>query len=226
MVRGATANEQPALVDVNFRVIVGTYRLTLEYGLNHGLVEIILHCLGLGMHLRIVAGKQAQALDAHRLPIPELNTHLGLPIRMQIRQVPIGAGPERTPMEPLLAEAEFDGPLGTVESLPFVHTVARLDARFSPGRRGAAAAALATYRAMLERVGIDAEEPRPYNLLVTRDWMFLLPRTRGFFHSIEVNALGFAGALLVRNREQLAFLRREGPMTLLRGVGCARDEGH
>ena len=51
----------------------------------------------------------------------------------------------------------------------------------------------------------------------------LLPRTQGFFRSIEVNALGFAGALLVRNQEQLAFLRREGPMTLLRNVGCARE---
>jgi ATP adenylyltransferase len=75
---------------------------------------------------------------------------------------------------------------------------------------------------MLRRVGIDTEAPRPYNLLATRDWMFLLPRTRGFFHSIEVNALGFAGALLVRNQEQLAFVRREGPMTLLRNVALAR----
>jgi len=141
---------------------------------------------------------------------------------LQLVSVPVGAGPERTPIEPLLATAGFDGPLGTVESLPFVHTVARLGERSSPGSRGAAAAALAMYRAMLQRVGIDAQEPRPYNLLVTRDWMFLLPRTQGFFRSIEVNALGFAGALLVRDREQLAFLRREGPMTLLRGVTSAR----
>jgi ATP adenylyltransferase len=134
---------------------------------------------------------------------------------LQLVSVPIGAGPERTPIEPLLAHTDFDGPLGTVASLPFVHTVARLDERSSPGCR----------EAMLQRVGIDAEKPRPYNLLATRDWMFLLPRTRGFFRSIEVNALGFAGALLVRDLEQLAFLRREGPMTLLRGVGCARDGG-
>jgi ATP adenylyltransferase len=144
---------------------------------------------------------------------------------LQLVSVPIGTGPERTPMEPLLADADLEGPLGTVESLPFAHTVARLGARTSPGRRGTAAAALETYRAMLTRVGIDAGAPRPYNLLVTRDWMFLVPRRRGFFRSIEVNALGLAGALLVRDQEQLDFLRREGPMTLLRGVGCARD-GH
>jgi ATP adenylyltransferase len=137
---------------------------------------------------------------------------------LQLVSVPVGVGPERTPLEPLLADARFDGPLGSVEALPFLHTVARLDERSSPGSPGAAAVALASYRAMLRRVGLDTRAPRPYNLLVTREWMFLLPRTRGFFRAIEVNALGFAGALLVRNQEQLAFLRREGPMTLLRNV--------
>jgi ATP adenylyltransferase len=137
---------------------------------------------------------------------------------LQLVSVPVGIGPERTPVDPLLATARFDGPLGTVETLPFLHTVARLDESSSPGFRGGAAAALALYRAMLRRVGIDAEAPLPYNLLVTWDWMFLLPRTRGFFHSIEVNSLGFAGTLLARDQEQLAFIKREGPMTLLRNV--------
>ena len=141
---------------------------------------------------------------------------------LQLVSVPIGVGPERTPFEPLLATARFDGLLGSVEALPFLHTVARLDEQSSPGAPGAAAAVLAIYRAMLRRVGIDTQAPRPYNLLATREWMFLLPRTQGFFRSIEVNALGFAGALLVRNQEQLAFVRREGPMTLLRNVALAR----
>ncbi len=48
--------------------------------------------------------------------------------------------------------------------------------------------------------------------------MLLLPRTRGFFRAIEVNALGFAGTLLVRDPEQLDFVRSEGPMTLLQSV--------
>ena len=140
---------------------------------------------------------------------------------LQLVSVPIGVGPERTPVEPLLATAHFDGPLGTVEALPFLHSVARLDEHSSPGSREGAAAALEIYRAMLPRVGIDAEAPLPYNLLVTWDWMFLLPRARGFFHGIEVNALGFAGTLLARDQEQLAFIKREGPMTLLRNVAFA-----
>jgi ATP adenylyltransferase len=142
---------------------------------------------------------------------------------LQLVSVPVGAGPERTAIDPLFADARFDGSQGSVEALPFLHTVARLDERSSPGSRGGAATAWAIYLEMLRRVELDAEAPRPYNLLATRDWMFLLPRTRGFFHAIEVNALGFAGALLVRNPEQMAFVKREGPMTLLRNVACARE---
>ncbi len=141
---------------------------------------------------------------------------------LQLVSVPVGVGPERTPLEPLLATARYDGPLGTVEALPFLHTVAKLDESSSPDSPGAAALALALYRAMLRQVGIDAGAPRPYNLLATRDWMFLVPRTRGFFRGIEVNALGFSGTLLVRTPEQLAFLERAGPMTLLRNVAPAR----
>ena len=137
---------------------------------------------------------------------------------LQLVSVPVGVGPERAPLEPLLAAARFDGPLGTVDPLPFRHSVAKLDESSSPGSPGGAAAALEIYRAMLHEVGIDAAAPRPYNLLTTRDWMFLVPRTRGFFRGIEVNALGFSGTLLVRTPDQLAFLERAGPMTLLRNV--------
>jgi ATP adenylyltransferase len=59
--------------------------------------------------------------------------------------------------------------------------------------------------------------------MVTRALMLLLPRTQASHGGIEVNALGFAGALLVRNREQLELVRSQGPMTLLRSVSVGRD---
>jgi ATP adenylyltransferase len=167
--------------------------------------EALWLCLAEGEGLGFYnAGAEAGASQPHK--------------HLQLVSVPIGVGPHRTPIDPLIATARFDGALGEVEVLPFRHGVARLDEGSSPRSRGGAGAALALYRSMLERVGIEAAEPLPYNLLVTWDWMFLLPRTRGFFRGIEVNALGFAGTLLARDREQLAFIRREGPMTLLRNV--------
>ena len=64
----------------------------------------------------------------------------------------------------------------------------------------------------------------PYCLLVTREWMLLVPRTREFFEGISVNALGFAGALLVRNQEQMKLLKKHGPMTALAHVAMPVDD--
>jgi ATP adenylyltransferase len=61
---------------------------------------------------------------------------------------------------------------------------------------------------------------RPYNLLLTRQWLLLIPRSQASFQGIEVNALGFAGALLVRNRQQWEQLTTTTPpLTLLTQVG-------
>jgi sulfate adenylyltransferase (ADP) / ATP adenylyltransferase len=47
-----------------------------------------------------------------------------------------------------------------------------------------------------------------------------VPRSQESFADIPINALGFSGALLVRNTEQLAYLREIGPLTVLKEVGC------
>jgi ATP adenylyltransferase len=172
--------------------------------------EALFRCMAEGESLGFYnAGTAAGASQPHK--------------HLQLVSVPLGAGPERAPIETQLEAARFDGALGSAAALPFLHCLARFDADSQPGAPGAAAPALATYRAMLERVGIDPRAPGPYNLLVTRDWMLLLPRTQASHGGIEVNALGFAGALLVRNREQLELVRSQGPMTLLRSVSVGRD---
>jgi ATP adenylyltransferase len=65
---------------------------------------------------------------------------------------------------------------------------------------------------------MNAPIAHPYNLLVTDRWMMLVPRTRETFESISLNALAFAGALLVRNRQELDMLVDCGPMHALRHV--------
>lgn len=111
------------------------------------------------------------------------------------------------PIEPLLGSA-----------LPFTHDLARLDGA-SP------ADALDAYRAMLERLGLaapgDTRQAAPYNLLVTRRWMLVVPRSAERFEGISVNALGFAGALLVRTPEDLERVARTGVLGVLRAVGVA-----
>jgi ATP adenylyltransferase len=52
--------------------------------------------------------------------------------------------------------------------------------------------------------------------------MLLVPRSREFFRQISINALGFAGALLVKDEEQMDALRRSGPLTALTRTALKR----
>jgi ATP adenylyltransferase len=130
------------------------------------------------------------------------------------------AGAATTPIDAALEEARFDGPVGSAPALPFLHALARLRDLFDRPPAEAAAALAALYCEMARAFG--CERPgRPYNLLVTREWMLFVPRARECWEGISVNALGFAGSLLVRDREALARLRAAGPLAALRHVGIS-----
>ena len=58
---------------------------------------------------------------------------------------------------------------------------------------------LEAYESLRAALGMAHALP-PYNLLATRDWMLLVPRSCAESHGINVNAMGFAGSLLVRCR--------------------------
>jgi ATP adenylyltransferase len=60
--------------------------------------------------------------------------------------------------------------------------------------------------------------PGPYNLLVTREWMLVVPRSAEHVGSISVNALAFAGSFFVRDPGELDLLKELGPMTILERV--------
>lgn len=62
----------------------------------------------------------------------------------------------------------------------------------------------------------------PYNLLLSHDWLLVVPRGLEKVDGVSVNALGFAGSLFVRHREQIEQLRSVGPLALLTRVGQQR----
>lgn len=132
--------------------------------------------------------------------------------------LPLGPGSAPLPFAPLLAAAELAGGVGHSPSLPFAHAVAPVAAAWWQAPSMHAGDALASLQALWRALGHEAaagEQPTPYNLLLTREWMWLVPRTRGESAGLAVNALGYAGALLVRDDDQLARLRRTGPLRLL-----------
>jgi ATP adenylyltransferase len=128
---------------------------------------------------------------------------------LQLVSTPLGEGPERTPIDRALA--------GQAPALPFPHAFVGLDLLACGPPDAVAETLLARYRELLKEVFED-RPPGPYNLLATRDWMLLVPRARSDWQGIEVNALGFAGALLVRGPADLERVRRSGPLALLRQV--------
>jgi ATP adenylyltransferase len=142
-----------------------------------------------------------------------------------LQLVPLPLAPEGppVPIAPLLAGAVEEGCCGTVPGFDFLHCFARLPGSGSVD--AAAGKAYERYGAMLERVGLGPPSGReavlqsgPYCLVATREWMLLVPRSREFFDSISINALGFAGALLVRSENQLRTLRAAGPLAALKGT--------
>jgi ATP adenylyltransferase len=115
--------------------------------------------------------------------------------------------------------------IAVLQGLTFDHAWAPLSAGLFDSADAAGAVIDDLYRRLLERVGLGAvrvgDEERqsaPYNLLLTRRWMLLVPRSREHYEGISVNALGFAGSLFVKDDGQLELVRRVGPMNVLRGV--------
>ncbi len=113
-----------------------------------------------------------------------------------------------------LASAEFDGPIATIPQLPFAHGLMRLSNWAQPNQ--AAEETIACYHTLLNRLNLKAGSA--YNLLATREWLLMVPRSRESFESISVNSLGFAGSLFVRDQAQLQLLKNQRPMTILTQV--------
>lgn len=149
---------------------------------------------------------------------------------IQVVPFPLAGEGPAIPMEPLLEKYENEDLTTTLPGLPFVHAFQRHEVTLA-ARPTAATMLHRRYLHMLERTALTARGgqegsafPKPYNLLLTRGWMLVVPRTREHFNSISINALGFAGSLFVRDRQQVDVIERRGPMNALRAVAVACDD--
>lgn len=131
---------------------------------------------------------------------------------------PLGPGGLRAPIERVLGTLAL-GRVVTVSGLPFAHVAMGVGVPSgSPAVDGVTLHE--AYRALRRAAGFS-EAQRPYNLLVTRSWMLLVPRRTEAWEGINLNAMGFAGSLLVRDTQQLARVRRAGPGAVLAAVAGA-----
>ena len=124
-------------------------------------------------------------------------------------------GPRPTPLDSVLDCSIEKGTITRVPTLPFVHSMIILDGSRIGEYRAVELHQL--YRSACAAVGVH-DETQPYNLLLTRRWMLVVPRSREDWRGMSINALGFAGSLLVRTSSELDQLQEVGPLAVLKSV--------
>ena len=111
---------------------------------------------------------------------------------------------DRLPLERVIEKTGPHAKMFTSELLPFKHVFVKTTPVWLSSPEKAAQKTLENYLNMLAFTDIAGAQKDgrtgPYNLLLTRNWMFLAARSQESFHSISINALGFAGSFFVRNR--------------------------
>ena len=130
------------------------------------------------------------------------------------------------PIERAIANVTFENSLGKIPSFPFRHAISTLDLSPSHSPTAAAQTMLQQYHALLNQVGLKIDlhtqqQPGAYNLLATRNWMLIVPRSQESFQNISINSLGFAGSLFVRDRTSLKLLKELTPLKLLKNVALS-----
>jgi sulfate adenylyltransferase (ADP) / ATP adenylyltransferase len=140
---------------------------------------------------------------------------------LQIVPLPFVPDGSPLPLEPSIREMAGRNP-----KFPFHHAITLFNNLDFTQPLAVADRLLEHYQDLLASLGLieDSAATEPlgaYNLLVTRQWMYVVPRSRESFAGIPINSLGFTGALLVKNQTQLAQLKAVGPLTMLSEVGYA-----
>lgn len=155
------------------------------------------------------AGPEAGASQSHK--------------HLQLVPLPLAPGATPLPLTPLLEIPECEQGIASNRALPFRHAITVVPRAWWHAPHAHASAAEAVWHELWRSLDLEVtarrEQPLPYNFLMTRERMWLVPRSRGEWEGIGVNALGYAGALLVRDEDQYDHLRQIGPIRLLTQTG-------
>jgi ATP adenylyltransferase len=144
---------------------------------------------------------------------------------LQAVPLPLAAEGPRIPLEPLLERVVFDGQVSRAPGLPFVHGLAKLDPGWT--EEEAIHGSHDLYRQLVGALNLlgpppSAPRPAPHNVLLTREWLLIVPRSRERFATISINALGFAGQFLVKDQSERQKLVEFGPLRALSQVAVLR----
>ena len=126
------------------------------------------------------------------------------------------------PFQKVFSSISTSNPTST--ALPFKHLVIATDFSVNGSFDSLKASAennCRNYQEMLKELNLSTNTDgmiAPHNLLMTRDFLWVVPRSKERFQGLAVNALGFSGTLLVKDTEQLNELDNIGCLNLLKAV--------
>lgn len=117
---------------------------------------------------------------------------------------------ERLPLEPAIAAGR---------SLPFAYAAAAFDRAWLDDPVAGAGELWSTYRDLLQCIGradpAGGNTGGSYNLLITREHAWAVPRANECYGPVNVNALGYAGLLLAADHDQARLIRGDGPLHVI-----------
>ncbi|MCG8489564.1 MAG: hypothetical protein MI756_19000 [Chromatiales bacterium] len=144
---------------------------------------------------------------------------------LQMVPLPLYGEEEPFPFSAVFAKQDETDTICQLPQLPFRHAFSSLPEDLFNRPELAASHCHHLYHDMLKNLEITTltdsqgeHQSAPYNLLVTRQWMLLVPRTTECWQTISVNAMAYVGSLFVINQEGLKRLEEIGPVNLLRAV--------
>lgn len=146
---------------------------------------------------------------------------------LQVVPLPLSAA-ERVPIEAAFTLADWQNPIVRSAVLPFRHAAMPLSWNPDASLQAVVEQTLTAYETLMTDLNLlspDSQLLGAYNLLITRQWMLIIPRQQEQFETISVNSLGFAGTLFVRDAVQLERLQTIGPLTLLQQVAVPLAAG-
>ena len=149
---------------------------------------------------------------------------------LQLVPMPFTSNDHDIPMATLFKAMNGQGArIRNVPGLPFEHAFSWLSESIFDDPRRSGEITYDLYVDLLEVLGLrgtrndgELRQPAPYNLLMSRRWMMLIPRTREDYESVSINSLGFAGSLFVQEPTSMERIRKLGPMRFLSGVARTR----
>lgn len=138
-------------------------------------------------------------------------------------------------------EGEQTGHLTSVPSLPYLHCVVSIVDCAGMASSEAGRIIASRYRRVIDSLTplvpnlkelayapspkrVSDTQPFPYNMLLTRKWLMIIPRREEECRGISINAIGFAGGMFVKSEEQVKVLEELTPIGVLSHVAFPPNE--